>query len=110
MEKKYKLTDLISNGSNARKEVNPTVIVSEGQYAKGTILDANSILKLKLSSDIPNFSLDDYYTKNEALSTFVNMNTFNSTMTMVSNSMTTVNQQLDKKANKSELDNYYTKT
>lgn len=49
--RQYKLDELVSNGSNARKEVNPTVIVSDGEYPKGTILDANVSDKRYLSKD-----------------------------------------------------------
>ena len=51
--KKYNLTDLVERGRHARKEVTPTVVVSDGEYPEGTILDANStqdVVKEELSS------------------------------------------------------------
>lgn len=45
--KKYKLKDLVSIGSHARKEVQANIVIGDGtSYAKGEILDANATSKL----------------------------------------------------------------
>ena len=49
MNKKYRLQDLVSPGSNARRNVNSDVIITdnlEGGYGYGDILDANSVHQL----------------------------------------------------------------
>ena len=46
--KKYKLQDLVSNGTRARREVNSDVLIgdiSKG-YGYGDILDANAVSEL----------------------------------------------------------------
>lgn len=46
--KKYKLQDLVANGSNARRKVNSDLLVGNvsGGYGYGDILDANATVKL----------------------------------------------------------------
>ena len=44
--KKYDLIDVVSRGTHARLDVKPNLIVSEGEYTKGDILDANSVENL----------------------------------------------------------------
>lgn len=45
--KKYDLIDTVSRGSNARKEINPQLIVeTNGNYGPGQIFDANATIKL----------------------------------------------------------------
>jgi len=44
--KKYDLIDVVSRGTHARLDVKPNLIVAEGEYVKGDILDANSTANL----------------------------------------------------------------
>ena len=44
--KKYDLIDVVSRGTHARLDVKPNLIVAEGEYTKGDILDANSVENL----------------------------------------------------------------
>ena len=44
--KKYDLIDVVSRGTHARLDVRPNLIVAEGEYTKGDVLDANSVENL----------------------------------------------------------------
>ena len=44
--KKYKLLDLVSKGTHARKDVRPEVVIEQGAFQDGIILDANATSKL----------------------------------------------------------------
>ena len=46
MKKKVLLKDLVSTGTHIRKEVTPRVLLSDGQYPKGELWDANTILSV----------------------------------------------------------------
>jgi len=44
--KKYKLLDLVSKGTHARKNVQPEMVIEQGTFQDGIILDANATSKL----------------------------------------------------------------
>lgn len=44
--KKYDFLDLVSRGTHSRNEVKPQLVVEDGDFKKGTILDANSVASM----------------------------------------------------------------
>lgn len=51
--KEYKLIDLVSRGDKHRKEVDPTIIVSDGDSKRGVILDYNTLIdKINLEGNV----------------------------------------------------------
>lgn len=51
--KEYKLIDLVSRGDKHRKEVDPTIIVSDGNSKRGVILDYNTLIdKINLDGSV----------------------------------------------------------
>lgn len=51
--KEYKLIDLVSKGDKHRKEVDPTIIVSDGNSKRGVILDYNTLIdKINLDGSV----------------------------------------------------------